>query len=46
MSETNRIEYKQQLTDELEREVVAFLNSREGGYIYLGITANGSSKRN
>ncbi len=44
MSENNRIEYKEKLTDELEREVVAFLNSREGGYIYLGIAANGQVK--
>jgi len=44
ISENNRIEYKEKLTDELEREVVAFLNSREGGYIYLGISANGQVK--
>ena len=25
-SETNRIEYKQELTDDLEKEAVAFLN--------------------
>lgn len=37
MSETNRIEYKQQLTDSLEKEVIAFLNYREGGVIYIGI---------
>jgi len=35
--ETNRIEYKQQLTDDLEKEVIAFLNYHEGGLIYLGI---------
>ncbi len=35
MSETNRIEYKRELTSELdiEKEVVAFLNYKEGGYI-------------
>lgn len=44
ISENNRIEYKEKLTDELEREVVAFLNSREGGYIYLGISAKGQVK--
>jgi hypothetical protein len=37
MTESNRIEYKQQLTDGLEREVVAFLNTHEGGIIWLGI---------
>ncbi|HOF99238.1 MAG TPA: ATP-binding protein [Paludibacteraceae bacterium] len=35
--ETNRIEYKQKLTDQLEKEVVAFLNYAGGGIIYLGI---------
>ncbi|WMN13030.1 ATP-binding protein [Marivirga salinae] len=44
ISENNRIEFKEKLTDELEREVVAFLNSREGGYIYLGISASGQVK--
>ena len=39
--ETNRIEYKQQLTDDLEKEVIAFLNYREGGLIYLGIHKTG-----
>ena len=37
MSETNRIEYKRELTDSLEKEVIAFLNYREGGVIYIGI---------
>ena len=35
--ENNRIEYKAQLTDGFEREVVAFLNYHEGGVIYIGI---------
>lgn len=35
--ETNRIEYKQQLTDDLEKEAVAFLNYHEGGNLYIGI---------
>jgi hypothetical protein len=38
--ETNRIEYKQELTDDLEREVVTFLNYSEGGEIYIGIDKN------
>ena len=39
MSETNRIEYKQELNNELdiEKEVIAFLNYHEGGVIYIGI---------
>ena len=45
MSETNRIEYKRELTSELdiEKEVVAFLNYKEGGYIYIGIDKDGST---
>jgi len=39
--ETYRIEYKQQLTDDLEKEVIAFLNYHEGGLIYLGIYKSG-----
>jgi ATP-dependent DNA helicase RecG len=42
-SETNRIEYKQQLTDDLEKEVIAFLNYPEGGLIYLGINKSGKA---
>ena len=44
MTETNRIEFKRELTRELdiEREVVAFLNYREGGIIYIGIDNNGN----
>jgi len=34
MRESNRVEYKRQLNDGLEKEAVAFLNSREGGVIY------------
>ena len=37
MLESNRIELKRELTDSLEKEVVAFLNYRDGGVIYLGI---------
>ena len=45
MSETNRIEYKRELTSELdiEKEVVAFLNYKEGGYIYIGIDKDRST---
>lgn len=44
MTETNRIEFKRELTRELdiEREVVAFLNYREGGIIYIGVDDEGN----
>ena len=42
--ETNRIEYKRELTPDLdiEKEVIAFLNYKEGGYIYIGIDDDGN----
>lgn len=40
-SETNRIEYKQQLTDDVEKEAIAFLNYPEGGIVYIGIEKTG-----
>ena len=43
MSETNRIEYKRELSEGLEKEVVAFLNYREGGIIYIGIDKEGKT---
>jgi hypothetical protein len=39
--ESHRLELKSILTDDLEKEVVAFLNSREGGEIYVGISNEG-----
>jgi len=39
--ENNRIEYKQQLTDGLEKEAIAFLNYNEGGIMYIGIHKTG-----
>ena len=43
MVETNRIEFKSQFTDDLdiEKEVISFLNYREGGIIYIGIDKDG-----
>lgn len=43
--ETNRIEYKEKLTNELdlEKEVVAFLNYHEGGFIYIGVDKDGKT---
>ena len=40
--ENNRSEYKRELTDGLEKEVVAFLNAREGGVLSIGIDKNGA----
>ncbi len=44
MTESNRIEFKLKLTKklELEKEVIAFLNYHEGGFIYLGIDKHGT----
>jgi len=41
MIENKHTEFKQKVTPELEKEVVAFLNSNEGGVIYIGIDRNG-----
>lgn len=40
-SETNRIEYKEQLNEDFEQEVIAFLNYKEGGIIYVGVRKDG-----
>ena len=40
-SETNRIENKEQLNEDFEQEVIAFLNYKEGGIIYVEINKNG-----
>jgi hypothetical protein len=40
-TETNRIEYKQQLTEDLEKEASALLNYHEGGVMYIGIDKTG-----
>ena len=42
-AESNRIEYKRELTDDLERGIVAFLNYHEGGEIYIGVDDDGSA---
>src|SRR5690606_30960398 len=43
MHETNRIEYKRELTADvdIEKEVIAFLNYHEGGTIHIGIDKSG-----
>ena len=40
-TETNRIENKEQLNEEFEQEVIAFLNYKEGGMIYVGVRKDG-----
>ena len=40
--ESHRVELKSRLTDDLEKEVVAFLNSREGGEIFIGVSDEGN----
>ena len=40
LTENNRIELKERLTDDLEKEIVAFLNYKEGGIVYVGIDKN------
>ncbi|MFV0554654.1 MAG: helix-turn-helix domain-containing protein [Mangrovibacterium sp.] len=41
LKEGNRIEFKRELTSRLENEVIAFLNYREGGKMYIGIEDDG-----
>jgi len=43
MTESNRVEYKRESTDGLEKEVVAFLNAREGGLLYIGLDDDGKA---
>ena len=45
MNETTRIENKLKLTSELdiEKEVIAFLNYKEGGFIYIGVDKDGNT---
>jgi len=42
LQESNRIELKVDLNDKLEKEIVAFLNNREGGILYIGVDDNGN----
>ena len=41
LQESNRIEFKVELNEKLEKEVVSFLNNKEGGIIYIGVDDNG-----
>ena len=40
--EDETTEFKKQLTDSLEKEIVAFLNSDKGGDIYIGVEDDGT----
>ena len=41
-TESQTIEYKQEISESFESEVVAFLNSKTGGHIYIGIANDGN----
>lgn len=41
LHENNRTEFKSELNDKLEKEVVSFLNNREGGILYIGVDDEG-----
>lgn len=41
LQENSRTEFKIELNDKLEKEVVAFLNNREGGTLYIGVDDDG-----
>lgn len=44
MKENNRVEYKLELNSDvdIENEVIAFLNYKDGGFIYIGIDRDGN----
>ena len=39
--EDNRNEFKVKLTDDLEKTVIGFLNSKDGGNVYIGVSDKG-----
>lgn len=43
LKETNRVEFKKELSAkvDLEKEVIAFLNTTEGGFVYIGVNDEG-----
>ena len=43
LQESNKTELKAELNDKLEKEIVAFLNYREGGDFYIGVDDNGNA---
>lgn len=42
LQESNIVELKASLNDKLEREIIAFLNYREGGDLYIGVNDDGT----
>lgn len=46
LQESNRIELKATLNDKMEKEIVAFLNNREGGILYIGVDDAGQPIEN
>lgn len=42
LTESNRVEFKREINDKLEREIVDFLNYQEGGVLYVGIEDDGT----
>ena len=38
--ENSRVEFKVKLVDDLEETIIGFLNSKDGGIIYLGVNDN------
>ena len=46
LQESNRVEFKVTLNDKLEKEIVAFLNNREGVMLYIGIDDDGHPVEN
>ena len=41
-AENSRTEFKIKLVDDLEETVIGFLNSKDGGNIYIGVDDNGN----
>ena len=39
--ENSRVEFKTKLVDDLEERIIGFLNSKDGGNIYIGVADNG-----
>ena len=37
LQESSRLEFKSVLNDKMEKEIVAFLNNKEGGILYIGV---------
>lgn len=41
-TENSRTEFKIKLVDDLEETVIGFLNSKDGGNVYIGVDDNGN----